>query len=355
MVSIKLIIAGIALAVIIIAGGIVFFLIRGDKDNFSSITIPKEEITEGTYVTLNENTSIKFNINEEDHQMKINLLNENSVNVTIQSGIISAVINVGETKRFDLNNDTIFDLGVVLHNITNGEVNLYIKKISEQCVENWNCSEWTNCSNGNQIRVCNEINECGTEGEKPIETQECVVIPTCSELGGVICETTEVCNGNITTNSSEERCCLGNCEIKPIEVLACDDIDCLISASNTCNLANLTYEVSSSNSSWTQDATYYFKIRGLEGEKCKLYQEILDVTGNFTSSYRTTLLAVPYTEEQINQMAEEIESSMAGRTGICRFSTYSLNEYLTDVKETDYILTEDDIVSYECTGSLYQI
>lgn len=340
------------LLVILIIGCIVFFLMKGGTDNFSSITISTKDIVNGTYVILDENTTMKFNVNEEEHQMKIDLLNENSVNITISSEIISEIINVGETKRFDLDNDTIFDLGVVLHNITEGKVNFFVKKISEQCVENWNCSEWTECDEGNQIRVCNEVNKCGASEEKPVETQVCVVIPPCAELGGVICDTTtETCAGNITANSSDEGCCLGECKIKSLEVINCgEDIDCLISASESCNPSNLTYSSTLTNSTWTQTANSYYKIRGLEDDKCKLYKEILGNEGSFTDAGKQSLISEGKTEEEIDVLEEEISNSIKGETGMCRFSVYNLKERLTELKEGNTFITTGELESYECSG-----
>ena len=43
------------------------------------------------------------------------------------------------------------------------------------CTEDWNCSNWGVCINGSQSRTCNDLNNCGTEINKPDETQSCVV------------------------------------------------------------------------------------------------------------------------------------------------------------------------------------
>ncbi|MFH1597562.1 MAG: carbohydrate binding domain-containing protein [Patescibacteria group bacterium] len=44
---------------------------------------------------------------------------------------------------------------------------------TEECVENWQCTEWSECVTGQQTRTCTDINECGTEIDKPSEVQEC--------------------------------------------------------------------------------------------------------------------------------------------------------------------------------------
>ena len=42
------------------------------------------------------------------------------------------------------------------------------------CVENWVCDDWGACLDGEQTRTCNDINSCGTQLNKPNETQECI-------------------------------------------------------------------------------------------------------------------------------------------------------------------------------------
>lgn len=50
----------------------------------------------------------------------------------------------------------------------------------EACDEQWVCDDWSACVNGTQTRICTDRNGCGTEQEKPAETQ------SCQEEGGAI-------------------------------------------------------------------------------------------------------------------------------------------------------------------------
>ena len=45
---------------------------------------------------------------------------------------------------------------------------------SNNCEENWTCSEWLDCVNTVQKRVCTDKNNCGTEEDKPIVQRECL-------------------------------------------------------------------------------------------------------------------------------------------------------------------------------------
>lgn len=45
---------------------------------------------------------------------------------------------------------------------------------TNNCEENWTCSEWLDCVNTVQKRVCTDKNNCGTEENKPAEQRECL-------------------------------------------------------------------------------------------------------------------------------------------------------------------------------------
>ena len=45
--------------------------------------------------------------------------------------------------------------------------------LTEECYENWNCSNWSACSNNQQTRICTDLSSCGTVKDKPAENQSC--------------------------------------------------------------------------------------------------------------------------------------------------------------------------------------
>jgi hypothetical protein len=49
----------------------------------------------------------------------------------------------------------------------------YEINITEECSENWTCSDWSICSNNLQLRTCSDSNNCGTVKDKPAENQSC--------------------------------------------------------------------------------------------------------------------------------------------------------------------------------------
>lgn len=46
----------------------------------------------------------------------------------------------------------------------------------QKCQERWSCSEWSKCQDGLQTRTCNDLNKCGTEEDKPLESQPCTTV-----------------------------------------------------------------------------------------------------------------------------------------------------------------------------------
>lgn len=344
----------------IIGGVALLFVIILVVSLFSTMTpsrLSDDEILLGSSINLGSEKEIKFNVNEEEHRIVVGSVSTNSAGITIYSTPISITLSVGQEEKFDLNSDNVYDLQVRLNSISKGKANIFIQKISEEiCIEEWACDDWTPCINLTQSRTCTDANSCGSEESKPEETQECIAeVLSCAELGGAICTASQNCTGNIT-ESSDGNCCVGSCAETALETISCADIDCLISAAGACSSVNVTHAVSSGNTTWTQSVNYYYKIRGFEGEKCELYQETIDATGNFTDSYWATFLASPSspnTTTEGYEIINSILSNLAGKTGICRFSTTALNEYLTAVKNENHILTSDEVAQYECTGTLY--
>lgn len=62
------------------------------------------------------------------------------------------------------------------------------------CTEDWICGNWSDCINSTQTRTCEDANDCGTEEDKPEESQECGV------CGNGEIEVDEECDGDSTQN-----------------------------------------------------------------------------------------------------------------------------------------------------------
>ncbi|RLG14239.1 MAG: hypothetical protein DRN71_03400 [Candidatus Nanohalarchaeota archaeon] len=79
-----------------------------------------------------------------------------------------------------------------------------------ECTENWTYTEWSTCgSDYRQTRTCTDNNHCGTENDKSSSSRECT--PTCAEVGGHICTTSQTCDGSFVDVSDTDKCCKGTC------------------------------------------------------------------------------------------------------------------------------------------------
>ncbi len=339
---------------VLLIGLIVFLIIR------NASIISDEELSQGISLDLKENKAVKFKIDDEQHSMTVDSVSGDSVSVTVQSDPVSLTLKIGENKKIDFEQDGVYDLYIKLNDIVEGKADFLLKKIAEECVEDWNCTEWSECEDEEQTRECTDLNECGTENDKPDEIQECEIILSCSEQNGTICSGTETCNGT-TINSSEGDCCLGECEEIEIELetIVCenDDIDCLINASETCHPAKVKYNITIDMSilGWIQDHSYYYEIKGLEDNKCEFYKELLSVNGSYTEDGRQLLKDdQDLNDSEIDDLEQEQNDALAetiGSSGTCKFPISVLEDYLTDVKDGTFSsFSEDDIDDYQCTG-----
>lgn len=100
--------------------------------------------------------------------------------------------------------------------ITGGTVGGTIGGGTDTCEESWACSEWSECSEGFQTRTCTDENECGTEEDKPPESQPCSTGGTggTGETGGEENEGLVCGDGECEEGENCESCPLdcGECE-----------------------------------------------------------------------------------------------------------------------------------------------
>jgi len=88
----------------------------------------------GYIKVLGASERIKFNILNSEHHVGIISISTNSDSAVIQimSSPINVTFNLGEEKKFDLNNDGFYDLYVKLNSIVNKSANLTITQINEK-------------------------------------------------------------------------------------------------------------------------------------------------------------------------------------------------------------------------------
>ncbi len=89
-----------------------------------------EELEQGYTNNFGENDKANIEINEEKHVLRINSVESDKANVTISSETINFLIKTGETKRFDLDKNSYYDLEIKLNQIENEKAGITIKSIN---------------------------------------------------------------------------------------------------------------------------------------------------------------------------------------------------------------------------------
>ena len=76
------------------------------------------------------------------------------------------------------------------------------------CIEDWQCTEWSECdSSQTQTRTCEDLNSCGTQDNKPSETQSCDY-DFCQDI---TCQPSEQTCEDGYLATCENTCSLGVC------------------------------------------------------------------------------------------------------------------------------------------------
>jgi subtilisin family serine protease len=97
----------------------------------SAVALTSLEFASGVNKEILTSQQITFTSSGSGHTLKINRINNDSVNLTLQSSPINVLLYVGQETKQDLNTDGIFDIYVKLNSILNNRANLTIKSINE--------------------------------------------------------------------------------------------------------------------------------------------------------------------------------------------------------------------------------
>lgn len=250
--------------------------------------ISEFELNQGVSLFLKEGESKKFVLNGEDHKLEVSSISEDSTLIKIQSEKIETSINVGEIKKFDLDNDGTLDFRVSLKGIYYGKANFIIKQISESsCEEAWECTEWSACEDGFQIRTCEDINDCGTSQRKPDEDKECEMQDEPQDQ---------------TSNTSFLDCN--------------EDWQCFINAAENCTKANMTWEFSLDLEGLISQAKTLMELKGYEQGQCLYYQRTLDASIEYGEEMIELFYLVNLTDEEIMEMEQEANAEARKVIGI---------------------------------------
>ncbi|MCH7850120.1 MAG: hypothetical protein IH845_00570 [Nanoarchaeota archaeon] len=95
------------------------------------------ELSEKVFVekVLGEKESVNVKINGETHTVGVVELTETTALIEVSSTPQQVTLNIGEEKKFEVTNDSYYDILVSLNNITNGKADISIIYIHEKILE----------------------------------------------------------------------------------------------------------------------------------------------------------------------------------------------------------------------------
>lgn len=118
----------------------------------------EEEMTEGYTKWLYETWRISFRHEEVRHFLTVDSINEDSVDITIQSETITATILEGEEKKFDLNQDNNYDVSVKVNDINETRTSITVKSITGEVVEEEEVSVAQTTEDTNTLQLSEDKN-----------------------------------------------------------------------------------------------------------------------------------------------------------------------------------------------------
>ncbi len=90
-----------------------------------------EQMASGYQLQIPKNTNVNFQVGDEVHTFKLASVTQTGVAFTISSSLIEDTLNLGQTKKYDLNADGVYDLSVYLDSISLGRASFVFTTISE--------------------------------------------------------------------------------------------------------------------------------------------------------------------------------------------------------------------------------
>ena len=112
--------------------------------------VEEEDFEEGYTKLLKEDERLEIEIDNEKHYVGVIDLTSTAVKIEVKSSPQQAVLNIGDEKKFEVTDDTYYDLYVKLNNISNNKANLTIKSIHEKIptITTTTANETSLCGNG---------------------------------------------------------------------------------------------------------------------------------------------------------------------------------------------------------------
>jgi len=239
----------------------------------------------------------------------------------------------------------------------------------EKCIDcstDWDCKSNYKCVNNSCI-----FWECETNGDcndGDISTKDMCIEHKCSHTKITECIDNDLycpegCDVD-TDNDCTDKCGskIIDCGATIISIISEEtmgdkpNLDCFIDAARDCCPAKLVTETEMNLFGPIIYSKTYREIKGLQEERCVLYQRTDDGSYSYPEKMRKQMLDSGMTEEEINQQLEEsneVAQDMIGKDSTCKYPIEDLIDILEGEKEGSFSFSTENVEKYQCTGSMY--
>lgn len=94
--------------------------------------VSETQVVDGISKEMNAGDKIKFQVSGGEHTLNLEAITGNFARITIQSSPVTFVLEIGNTKEIDFENDGFYDLKVKLEEIADGKAKIKIQSIHEE-------------------------------------------------------------------------------------------------------------------------------------------------------------------------------------------------------------------------------
>ncbi|MBM3232860.1 hypothetical protein FJZ18_01705 [Candidatus Pacearchaeota archaeon] len=97
-----------------------------------TIILSETQVINGYSANLGSNERVKLTVNNEEHSVGVLAISATTATIQVASTPQNATLTIGESKKFEVTNDSYYDLKVTLNSITGNKANFTIISIREE-------------------------------------------------------------------------------------------------------------------------------------------------------------------------------------------------------------------------------
>tara|TARA_Y100000310_G_C20601270_1_gene773179 strand:- start:612 stop:1502 length:891 start_codon:yes stop_codon:yes gene_type:complete len=131
----------------------------------TTYTLSDEQFAEGFTKEITKNNQFKVVVEGEEHRIKLTEVGDTYIRINISSETQKATLSIGDTRRFEVSNDSLYDILVTLNgiNITSKKANMTVQSTNE---------EMTSQTEEDEIEKQKAAEEAASKEQKEKESQK---------------------------------------------------------------------------------------------------------------------------------------------------------------------------------------